>query len=110
MAVETYHLTIKLKKFSKRERADAKYGFIDKKSNNRYVMYVNVEFPLLETIGTLYHEFSHWLFFTVFKDNKMISEDQEHGFCEEMDDHAKAEFKKCLGDGFNEDEEEEEDE
>ena len=103
MAVETYHLTIKLKKFTKRERREAKFGFIDKKGPNRYVMYVNTEFSLLETIGTLYHEFSHWLFFTVFKDNKMISVDQEHGFCEEMDDHAKEEFKKCLGANTKED-------
>jgi len=101
-----FHLTIKLKKFTKRERRTGTYGYITRKSDNRYVMWVNTEFTLLETIGTLYHEFSHWLFFTVFKDS-VIDDDKEHEFCEELDEASKEAFKRCLG---SEEEEEEEDE
>ena len=95
--VRTFNLAIKLKKFTRKERKFAKYGFIDPKSATRHVIYINTEFSLMETVGTLYHEFSHWLFYTVFKDNSVITEDHEHIFCEAMDDDAKKNLQTTLG-------------
>ena len=94
--VKSFRLTIKLKKFTRKERKFTKFGYIDPKSSTRHIIYINTEFSLLETVGTLYHEFSHWLFYTVFKDNAVITEDIEHTFCEAMDEDAKKNFKITL--------------
>lgn len=103
----TFHLTIKLKKFTRKERKFAKFGYIDPKSATRHVIWINTEFPLLDTIGTLYHEFSHWLFYSVFKDNTIVPEKQEHEFCSKMDKDSKKNFKLCLGDNIGEEDDDE---
>ena len=90
----TYHLTVKVKKFLKSQKKISKYGYIDPKSNTRYVIYINSDYPLFEVIGTLFHELSHFVLFTVFKD--VFTSKREEDFCYNMDRHAQAELKELT--------------
>ena len=101
----TYHLTVKVKKFTRAQRKVSKYGYLDPKSQNRYVIYINNDYPLFEVIGTLYHELSHFVLLTVFRN--IFPERREEDFCERMDQHAQKEMKHFTA---REDDEEEEEE
>ena len=93
-------LTIKHKKFSSKKKDandhEGNAGYIQPPTKgHRYVIWINTDSSFLARIGTLFHEFGHFLFYTVFKEYS-IDEDKEHNFCEKVDVAACKAFKEYL--------------
>ncbi len=95
----SFYLTVRYKEFENpNENAndyEGNYGFILPGASRRYTIWINSSTSLLNQVGTLFHEFGHFLFYTVFKE-LFVNEKKEHIFCEKIDDTARQGFKEYI--------------
>lgn len=88
-----YYLTVHFRKLKNGDHGKIKPVGV---KGNRYLITIDSQKPMVERIGTLVHEFAHFLFYVFFEVDQ-VSEKKEHTFCEGLDDDAQRRMKKYLG-------------
>jgi Zn-dependent peptidase ImmA (M78 family) len=92
-------LTVRYKEFNNpnenSNEFEGNYGYIRQGNPRHYTIWINSGTSLLNQVGTLFHEFGHFLFYTVFR-QLFINEKKEHTFCEKIDDTARQGFKEYI--------------